>query len=253
MIVKKYKMIALLLVLSLAGVLTFSLAWAAESNKASIAFMEGKVLFKDGRKGEWKAAAVGTELGKTHYLKTEKGAKAELKLPDGSVIRVAPDSQIRMKSLIFGKSKVQKERDFDMKLEAGRIWANVSKAVGGDQNFKIETGNAVAGVRGTVFQIGLIGAAKDIATVVKVYSGAVAVVGNAPQYQRKGDTKTNRVQVKGPQQVTKKKWEELVAKAMQQIRVASNGEMTMEGLVMEKEQKDDWVAWNLERDKAIAR
>jgi len=239
------------LVLAVLLLLLGSVSLAAEESGATLSAVEGKVLIKESRSAEWKDAAAGAKLEAEYYLKTEKGARAEIKLPDGSIIRVAPDSQIRMKSLIFSSDTKKGGRDFNMQLEAGKIWANVSKALGGDAKFKVETSNATAGVRGTVFQVGAIGAAADVATVVKVYSGAVAVMGNAPQYQRKGDEKTDRVQVQGPQQVTKEKWEELVAQAMQQVKVAANGSMSLEGFAMEDEAKDEWVAWNLEKDKAL--
>ncbi len=240
-----------LAVLTAVLLLLLSTGIAAETSSATLSLIEGKVLIKENRNAEWKDATLGAELGAEYHLKTEKGARAEIKLPDGSIIRIAPESQIRMKSLIFPAGSKKDERDFNMKLEAGKIWANVSKALGGEAKFKVETGNATAGVRGTVFQVGAVGTAADIATVVKVYSGAVAVVGNAPQYQRKGDEKTDRVQVPGPQQVTKEKWEELVAQAMQQVKVAADGSMSLAGFAMEDETKDEWTAWNLEKDKAL--
>ncbi len=221
---------------------TMSMAtWAlAKASSASISYANGETLVKKGRGGDWKPLKVGQNLDAKDIVKTGAKSKVEIKLSDGSVIRVAPNSQIRMKSLIGGKSK----RQMSFKLQAGKVWANVSKALGTDEKFEVETKNAVAGVRGTIFRVDSF---DDESTLVRVYTGAVAV-SNAPIYQKKGSQKGERVQVAGPQPVSRKQWEEMIAKTMQQVRVAANGEMGSPETFADKA-NDDWVAWNTERDK----
>ena len=106
------------------------------------------------------------------------------------------------------------------------------------------TDHAVAGVRGTRFQT----TASQSGTSVKVYSGAV-LVSNKPIYAVKGHTKEKRVQVAGPQLISKKKWKELITGAMQVVKVSSSGAMEPPtAFVMADASADDWESWNAERD-----
>ena len=59
-----------------------------------------------------------------------------------------------------------------------------------------------------------------------------------------------RVEVAGPHEVTKKEWEEFVAKAMQEVRVAADGKIS-EPIAFDSsaDAADEWVAWNKSRDK----
>jgi hypothetical protein len=130
----------------------------------------------------------------------------------------------------------------------------------------METSNAVAGVRGTTFRID---AKRDKSTVVRVYTGAVAV-SNAPIYAKPGKVKKTgkfqmpkqgvkpggpgRVEVAGPHEVTKKEWEEFVAKAMQEVRVAADGKIGEPvAFDAQADAADEWVSWNKSRDKQMAK
>ena len=62
-----------------------------------------------------------------------------------------------------------------------------------------------------------------------------------------------RREVAGPQEVTKKEWEEFVAKAMQEVRVAANGQIAAPvAFDAQADAADEWVAWNKSRDKQMA-
>lgn len=232
-----------LLLLSVVVFMTSGL-FAASKPSAQVTFLEGAAKAKMGATGDWKPVKKGAKLFKDHVLKTEKSCRVELTLPDGSVLRVAPKSRVRLKSLLHTGKK--KDGTMNFKISAGKVWANVSKTIGDEKKFEITTHNAVAGVRGTVFRVD---ALASEATVVKVYSGAVAV-SNAPIYQKKEQTGKRR-QVPGPKQVTKKQWEELVAKAMQEVRVEADGRMAQSDFTAEDD-NDEWVAWNREMDKKQA-
>ncbi|RJO68637.1 MAG: hypothetical protein C4523_07055 [Myxococcales bacterium] len=208
--------------------------------KATVSLLEGQAQARQGATGDWKPVAQGDAFSAEWVVRTEKGSRLELKLPDGSVLRVAPDSRIQLKSLLATGEKDKPGMSF--KVEAGKIWANVSKALGSDRKFEVATDSAVAGVRGTVFRVDVL---EDAATIVRVYAGAVAVT-NAPIFERKPEPKGDRVQVPGPREVTKKEFEELVAKAMQEVRVSADGKLTMSAFTAGDQ--DDWVRWNQTRD-----
>ena len=215
------------------------LLYAAPTPQAEVSFVEGKALAQKGANGAWTPLARGSKLAADYTIKTEKGAKIELKLPDGSIIRLSPGSRVALKSLMAQGAKDESKASF--KLSAGKLWANVSKVVGNERKFEVTTGNAVAGVRGTVFRVD---ALEEQATVVRVYSGSVAVIGNRLTPAKSGA----RTEVPGPKEVTKKEFEEIVAAAMQEVRVAEDGILKMAAFSAESEAGDTWVAWNQERD-----
>jgi hypothetical protein len=176
-----------------------------------------------------------------------------VKLADGSVLRLGPSSRAVVQGATFGKTV--DERRISAKLLVGKVWANVAKAVGGEQRFEIQTENAVAGVRGTTFRVD---AAADRSVVVKVYSGTVAVAsGPVPRPEHRGEAGAQpevvkddsvRRQVAGPRQVTREQWERIVT-SMMEVRVSSEGVPTEpEAFAFAAEGQDEWEEWNRSRD-----
>lgn len=227
----------------------------AEPQSASVAAVAGGDAFKSKQRSfaQKTKLTVGSEVAEGEYIQTGPGAKLELALRDGSKLRVAENSTLRVNSLLFQSGS--RRRQFDMKVETGRVWASVNKAIGGESTFDIRTPSAVAGVRGTVFRVDL----DEEATVIKVYAGAVAVR-NIPVYanQEAVDAARNgaapagrpRRQVQGPRQVNAQQWEEIIAKELTGVRVERSGQMKKVALEMNDELQNAWVAWNVERDKA---
>jgi hypothetical protein len=197
--------------------------------------------------------AVGAQVFQGDLLETQRRTRLEVKLGDGSLLRLGPSSRARVQAASFGKTV--EERKVSAKLLVGQVWANVAKAVGGERRFEVRTENAVAGVRGTTFRVD---AAADRSVVVKVYSGAVAVapgVGPGPGHREgegtaPGEGKPARQQVPGPRQVTREQWERIVT-TMMEVRVSSEGvpgEPTPFALAGAGQ--DEWEDWNRERDAA---
>jgi hypothetical protein len=158
----------------------------------------------------------------------------------------------------LAKANAEKEGEkAQTKLTAGKMWASVTKAVGGESRFAVRTENAVAGVRGTTFRVN---AEEDGSTLVKVYEGAVAV-SNAPimEKQKAGQKGPidfeGRKQVAAPfQEVSLQEWEKIVGK-MFSLKVAVNGEqaepVSFTAANDSASPEDaDWVAWNREMDTA---
>jgi hypothetical protein len=202
--------------------------------------------------GKAQRLAVGAQVYQGDVLETRRRTRLEVKLADGSVLRLGPSSKATVQAAAFGKSV--EERKVSAKLLVGKIWANVAKAVGGEQRFEVQTENAVAGVRGTTFRVD---AATDRSVVVKVYSGTVAVASGPiprPEHQGEGRTevaadKPARRQIAGPQQVTREQWEKIVT-SMMEVRVSSEGVPTEpEAFAFAAEGQDDWEEWNRSRDE----
>ena len=233
----------------------------AADSIAKVTRIKGQVRVKVGHEGTYQSVNKGDSLVEGSVIKTSRKSRIEIRLADNSVIRLGSKSTLALqRSLMTADTKKVSAR-----LWGGKAYAVVNKLVGKESSFKIRTGTAVAGVRGTAFRIN---AATDQSTIVRVYTGAVAV-SNAPFYAKAGKLKkkqgalemprqgvkpggAGRVEVSGPQEVTKKEWEELVAKAMQEIRVSAAGELS-EPVAFDpaEDEADEWVAWNKSMDKQL--
>ncbi len=217
-------------------------AQADASKLGSITYLRGEAM--RAREGaHWTSLKEKVQVFQGDRLKTKKNSRLEATLRDGSKLRLGASSELNLERLSLGKKKKAKKK-VTAKLVIGRVWASVTALFGSDSRFEIKTENAVAGVRGTRFAAAR---GEDGATTVKVYAGEV-LVSNKPIYALPGHTKGKRVEVAGPQEISKKQWEELVAGAMQMIQVAANGTMSPPQS-FELAEDDDWEAWNTERDR----
>lgn len=201
--------------------------------------------------GKTEKLSAGSPVFQGDVIETQRRTRLELKLADRSVLRLGPSSRAEVQAAVFGKTV--EERNVSARLLVGKIWANVAKAVGGQQRFEVRTENAVAGVRGTTFRVD---AATDRSVVVKVYRGTVAVAsGTVPRPGHEGEGTTEvvegepaRRQVSGPQQVTREQWEKIVT-SMMEVRVSSEGVPTEpQAFPMAAAGQDEWEEWNRTRD-----
>jgi hypothetical protein len=237
-------------------------ALAADAAKVTILIGNATATYADGRS---EALVKGGSVAVGAKIHTGEKTKLELRLSDTSVIRLGSKSDLELRAAHFsGKGT----KNVSAELLTGQAYASVSKLVGSDSKFEISTGTAVAGVRGTAFRIDA--KANDRSTVVRVYTGSVAV-SNAPLFQKKAGKdgapvkkkcpgvkpcRDGVAEVAGPHEVSKKEWEEFVAKAMQEVRVAGDGTMSAPvAFDAQQELQDDpegWIAWNKDMDKAQA-
>ncbi|MBM3500679.1 MAG: FecR domain-containing protein, partial [Armatimonadetes bacterium] len=102
-------------------------------------------------------------------LRTGKGGHATLRWPDGTALRVSPNTTLTIDKCTFDKRSDVSLSHFT--LSAGRVWVNVIKMLSAESKFEISTPTATAGVRGTSFAIEVSPGATD----VLVYEGEVEV------------------------------------------------------------------------------
>jgi hypothetical protein len=242
-----------------AGLLLLQSA-VAGSATGKITRLKGSVQIKYG-KAEFKKIKKGAAIKSGVTIKTGRKSRVEIRLADNSVIRLGSKSSMTLNKALFTGEGTKK---VNARLWGGKAYAVVNKLTGDDSSFQIKTTTAVAGVRGTAFRIN---ANRDKSTVVRVYTGAVAV-SNAPIYAKAGKPKSGgkfqlprqgvkpggpgRTVVAGPSKISKKEWEEMVASAMQEIRVSGTGKLSAPvAFDAQKDLEDDWVAWNKTLDKDL--
>lgn len=215
---------------------------AEEKNKAVVSFLEGSATNSTGGTGEAQPLKQDQTVVENDVVATTAGSKLELKLKDGSVIRVGPSSKLQLKSAYFGDNG---EKKFSAKLLFGRVWSKVSGLVSNDSKFEVETDNAVAGVRGTTFRVD---ASNDKSVLVRVYAGAVAMAAPGLVTPAHKTGKAERKRVNGPKEITGAQWEKLVGASMQ-MRVAADGTPgDPTPFASADDTGDSWAQWNQERD-----
>ncbi len=193
----------------------------------------------------------GDRLGKDDEVRVGGGSRIEVRFPDGTLMRLSEHSRLAMSEVQYDRKSQNK--NVKVSLGVGKLWANVKKLMTPESSVEVKTGNAVAGVRGTVYRMNV---ADDQSAVVKVYDGSVSVA-SLPRNER-GSAAGQifaPVQVSGPHEVappmhevTMEEWH-MIVKAMQQVTISPGGVASQPQDFDAGADADDWVRWNQERDK----
>lgn len=237
-----------------AGVL--SLSFMKKSSPEKI----GAITFVLGKSGEVRILHVDQDLwtpAKTKMpvhvgdkLNTQAESRCEIKLNDGSVIRLGENSTFDFEKSLVSKSK----RSFDASLSQGKIWANIVSLVWGEK-FEIKSPTAVCAIRGTIY-----GIEADSTTRVAVYDGKVDVGPTSALREQLRQTSRppgapqqipGPTQVPGPYQVSLEQWVRLVKGY--QLEVRANGRYAQTPIDPQRNQQNEWVQWNLARDREVQR
>jgi hypothetical protein len=152
----------------------------SKERAARLTMSLGTVKIKRGEENV--SATKGMILLQKDQIVTAAGAKAEIQLDEGSVVRVGPNTVFGMDKYTYNNGGA---RNTDLDLKRGSMSMRVTK-LSGSSNFKVSTVTAVAGVRGTFFYINYDD--KSGQAGIAVYSGKV-VVGRETNGQL--DTKTS--------------------------------------------------------------
>ncbi len=218
----------------------------ASESSSRVTICEGKCFRGKSENGPWQPIKEGDKITQEIFLKTDENSRLELK-GDIGTLRLAPKT-------IFKFSSPKKKGSNAVMVSIGSVWAKIKKSTD-RKKFEVKTRSAVAGVRGTVFSVS---ALVDESSIIKVYEGEVGV-NNRPVVERKdkeeemktAEAKKDRKEIPPPfKEVTKKQWEEMVARAMQMIKVSAEGDLSEPiAFDLDEEKKDDWVAWNMNLDE----
>jgi hypothetical protein len=116
---------------------------------AIVIYSRGYADIKFSGKQQFTPLGEGTRLGVGDTIQTGTEGDVEIKLPDKSVLKIGPSSQVLIKEL--GTVEITKVSTSTFELIKGKIRAVVSPLLKKDSHFTIETTNATVGVRGTDF------------------------------------------------------------------------------------------------------
>jgi hypothetical protein len=248
--VKQYRVPPLVLLVLVLFFTAVAMASGSSSNDAVVTVLQGsaRVYSKGVAKG--RPLKKGDTLKKDQEVKVAKKSRMEIRFPDGTIMRLAEKSHLKLNQLSFNKRTEEKNVKVDLSI--GKLWAKVKKLITPDSSVEVRTSNAVAGVRGTVYRVNV---EDDKSAVVKVYDGSVYVA-NPPRDTSVQESKvTPPHEVSGPHavsppyhEVSMEEWTAIV-KAMQQITISPQGVPSKPQDFDPKADSDDWVKWNQERDK----
>jgi len=113
----------------------------------------------------------GAQLVEGDRLRTGAEGFATLELPDGTHVRVPPETELVLST--FRRTVLTGVIDRVFSLVRGRVESEVTHATKKDDRFQIRSPSGVAGVRGTDFRVNYHGG--DGSTAVEVIDGAVGV------------------------------------------------------------------------------
>lgn len=181
---------------------------AKEETIAKAEIIKGKVTYAVKKDKKEKAVKINQKFQSGVYIKTGKQSAITLKFKNGSLVELKENSRILLNRELMNKTSVS--------LLQGNGAFKIQKLLKGKEEFNVFTPTAVAGVRGTDFELGV---APDGSAAVNVSDGKVAVNNdsqtvslskNESTVSSLGDEKLTRDQgAKNLEEVSKAKSEEM--------------------------------------------
>lgn len=152
------------------GLTAFGFAAPAQAARptAQVLKVSGDVTGRPPKSEAYGRLVSGDKVPYGSRIRTGADGAAALRFADGTQV------ELRSKTEVLVRPRPKKQAS-GVSLFFGRVWSKVVKSVGGETTFEVESANAVAGVRGTEFEVGV---ADDGSTRVIVSEGEVAVGGD---------------------------------------------------------------------------
>ena len=113
----------------------------------------------------------GEALNPGNTVHTGTGGHAAIQFPDGSFLRMSPDTEVKLTAAQLQKDGTLKSASVEQRI--GRTFASVQHLAGG-ATFKVGGHSVSAQVRGTEFEVLV---RKDFTNLIKVFDGTVTVSG----------------------------------------------------------------------------
>lgn len=225
------------LALTVAAMLTCPGLPVFADQAATVTYLEGTADYRPSSGVAWQPLKKTTAVGENQTVRTGKNGYVELTLPDGSILRLAPDTEFHIDTSLFPANK---PRRFSARLLLGKLWARVTRSIQmGSGSFRTATSTAVAGVRGTLYDLRT---AEARGTDIWVYEGVVAV--GPAVFEQDGP----KEEIAWPKEVSERQWEEIIVGKLQKLHIGPDGTPDKPTAFEPVKEEDDWASWNRRRD-----
>jgi hypothetical protein len=150
-------------VLFVVGVVLSSALLAQTERKATIVLVDGVADVQKAGTTQWVPAQKGMEIASGDTLRTTLDSMLDVRLDDGSVLRLKEETQVTLEALASEKESARflyffgrpvEAQKAKLKLAEGEVMAHVTKLPNSQSSFQVETPKGVAGVRGTSWGVG---------------------------------------------------------------------------------------------------
>jgi hypothetical protein len=148
-----------------------STAQAAVNVSGTLTVYQPTTSLDRGSSGTFADATSGTRVQAGDSVKTDAKGRASVQLPDGTLTRLASNTQITLDAAHFSKNGTLHDAKFTEKV--GRTLTSVQHLVSG-ATFQVAGQSAVASVRGTKFEVYI---KADGTMIVKLYDGFLDFTG----------------------------------------------------------------------------
>jgi hypothetical protein len=165
--------LVVIVVLVAAGIVTLGVLASADTAVGAVltTFVPDASVAHSG--GGFSSAASGTFVQPGDSVKTDATGRAQIQFPDGTITRLASNTQISINSSHFAKDG--HVHDISLTDKLGRTLNSVQKLVGG-ASFQVIGNTTTASVRGTLFEV-LVNS--DGTVVIKLFIGGLDVDGKS--------------------------------------------------------------------------
>ena len=122
---------------------------APPAAEAAVRELSGKVEIQRLGQPGWQRVPAGFAATAGDKIRTLAESAAELSFFEGSVVRLAGNSEL----LVVALTSSSAENAVTARLESGQLWARVEKIVNDERRFEIETPTVTARAKGTAFAV----------------------------------------------------------------------------------------------------
>jgi hypothetical protein len=166
----------------------------------------------------------GNQVVKDNEIRVGANSRVELRMPDGSFLRLAQKTRITISQLEFDGNTSRKNYRVD--LVVGRLWAKVKKLLTPDSSLTIHMVTMTVGVRGTTFGVDI---KADKSGQLKVYEGEVSAGPGTLDNALAGT----------------------IVQAGQLVTVSSRSVLSKPRPFDPQAETSEWSRWNQERDRLV--
>lgn len=123
------------------------------------------------RDGKDYRPVVNSAVNEKDFIVTGDGASAVMSFTDDSTITLSPKTKMQVRE--FGMERKARKGIFSLSI--GKLVANVTKFIGGNNKFEVHSPTAVCGVRGTLFGLEVAMVGTVMTTTATCTTGALSV------------------------------------------------------------------------------